>query len=1313
MSSIKPPGSLQPSNLTINDFQLWLEAFNDYVEIAHEKADDVKKKKLFLAVGGLELRRLVNGLNLDDNSFETMVRAVKHHFQPVKNVVLERHKFFSLTRSGTEDIQSFMLRLKTAANDCDFGSDVIDSFTNQMIRDQLIRGLNNTKITEFLLTHDEMNLQRTIEKAEGMQQAINDSQAICQRIEPVLALNQDRNDIRSEDRPYSNDSEQKGLKFHKQSVERRCNTCKKRGHESKQCYKNARCGFCSKIGHTEDVCWSKRKDQNTHVSASLSLRNDDDKYAYPDSPSASNLKFVDAMFGGRRLKLLIDTGAAFSTIGKRFLSSLDNKVDRSSCSMNAVVADGRTVKVHECVTGELEINSKSIFATLYALDTPTDGILGMDLIPTVGLKLGNDCGLVFNITPNDIVCEYKDIFDKPLAKSSLTGIEPFEIIRLQENSEPKQCALIKMNAKHKDFVEAKVKELLHAGVIVESRSPWRHTPVVVNKSDGSLRMTINYKPVNSTTIADAFPIPNVTDLLNRLSGAKYFSSIDFSQFYHQLPLSPSDQEKTAFCANDRLYQFTRCPFGLKNAVAYCSRLMSKVFEGIENVLIYLDDVLVFGRTKEDHDDTLRRVLQTVREHNLSLNIKKCSFSTTVADFLGHLIENGEVRPDPTRLQPLMEFPLPNNAKALQRYLGMTTYYSKYIEYYSEKSKSLFNKVACFDDWTPAEMQSFELLKEEIKKAVLYLPSLNENLVLRTDASNDTISAILENDEKRPIYFCSRKLSQAERSADIVEKEALAIFWGINRLRMFLLCRKFTILCDHKPLQFIFNNEKCSPKVLRWKLQLQEFNFHVKHCSGASNVVADCLSRINNLDFEPLPIVNESDVIRAQVFDTEVKALIEVLTRKSKIKPEAVKDLTWKARASLKIENGILLHENDRIFVPFSKRLKLLTVAHGCHHGEKATIERLKSRFFWPGMHDACKTFVKECRTCSLTKPKFKDAHMNPVLVKAPLECLACDFFGPLPSSKGNCYGLVVIDVFSRFPFVFPLKNICTANLISKLSEVFALTGFPDAILSDQGTQFESEDFKTFLNKFNIKKLRTNAFHPAGNGICERFNGIFKKSMLSYLTERKRSMTDWTDSVNHCLLDYRTTSHGATGCRPVDLFFSFKSVGYMPSGQSPVDEAVAKDLQSKAKSRYSKTTAKQSYIKGGRVLVHESNRPKFGLRGVEATVIKQFDEHSVLVKNLETGRVFRCSTSRLSPVCTRSVTSQPDSFSSADRQNADESDYSESEAEDNRISVEAETDSDDEVGDDEDDPVPDRWSNRPKRRRQPPNFYGDRRFFHVA
>jgi len=696
-------------------------------------------------------------------------------------------------------------------------------------------------------------------------------------------------------------------------------------------------------------------------------------------------------------------------------------------------------------------------------------------------------------------------------------------------------------------------------------------------------------------------------------------------------LVESDQPKTAFCALGNLYQYTRLPFGLKNAVAYCTRLMKKVFEGFENVVVYVDDLLVFGKDKKEHDENLERVLRRIGEVNLSLNKRKCNFGQRKISFLGYTIEDGKIRPDENRLEPILNFVQPINAKGLQRFLGMAVYYSKYIENFSELSKTLYEKLKLFDDWIPEEIEAFNKIKQNVAKAVLTLPPENDNLVLRTDASNDTISAVLETSKGEPVYFCSRILGMHEKRYDTTEKEALAIYWGITRLKSFLLGKLFTVYSDHKALLYIFENEKASPKILRWNMALQEFNFKVKFCPGKENIVADALTRVNLL--MPLPgeeLISENEIAEAQKYDPECQALVIALTKNYKQKPVEVSDIAWEIRNQLEVHDGLIKSKLGKIFVPYRKRIRVLKVAHSGHIGENHTCENIRNRFLLPNLKSSVHRLISNCRICTMVKPKYQQPPCSPVITQAPLEVLALDFVGPLPASNGFKYLLVAIDHYSRYPFVFPLRDMTTERVIVALKQIFSLVGFPDAILTDRGTSFESHNFKNFLNSFHIKKLRTNTYHPQGNSICERFNGTLKRLLKNYCFERGFEFTSWTRALDQSLLTYRSTRHTVTGYRPADLFFQFKLKGYIPNHYNKdIKQNYNQDLlnKTKTKHRLDQKTYTKDFKVGDKALLQKNELGKWKAKNEEVEIIEKDSPYTVRVKD-KTGAVQNVATSRL-------------------------------------------------------------------------------------
>jgi len=348
----------------------------------------------------------------------------------------------------------------------------------------------------------------------------------------------------------------------------------------------------------------------------------------------------------------------------------------------------------------------------------------------------------------------------------------------------------------------------------------------------------------------------------------------------------------------------------------------------------------------------------------------------------------------------------------------------------------------------------------------------------------------------------------------------------------------------------------------------------------------------------------------------------------------VTEKAWRVRGDLALKDHIIMTEGDRYFVPYRMRLKVLTVGHGAHCGVEQTISRIRSKFFWPGLNEAVKQFVAECRTCALVKPSFISPDASPLLVKSPLEVMACDFIGPLPISFGCKYALVVVDLHSRYPFLFPLTDMKVNSVIKCFKKIFSFVGFPNAILSDRGSNFESYDFKNFLSGFGIKKLRTHAYRPSGNGICERVNGVLKKSMKSYLTERSFSANEWVKSIDHVLLQYRTTPHTVTKCRPVDLMFSFNARGYLPHQPFETSKAVESDLAAKevTKARLDKKSSNRCFAPGEEVIVKDPYGKKFCVEKRVFKILKQIDNFTCEIKDTcSPFSISRISTSRLSKV----------------------------------------------------------------------------------
>ena len=402
----------------------------------------------------------------------------------------------------------------------------------------------------------------------------------------------------------------------------------------------------------------------------------------------------------------------------------------------------------------------------------------------------------------------------------------------------------------RDTIREEIDTMLRMGVIERSTSPYASPVVIVKKKDGKNRFCIDYRRLNAVTVLDNEPIPNMDELISDISDAKYFTKMDLSKGYWQIPVAEQDRSKTAFVTPDGQYEFKVLPFGLVNAPAVFTRMMWKLLDVLPRVVHYIDDVLIYSSSWEQHVDDVRRVLQVLREANLTARPSKCHMGCDSLEFLGHIVGNGEIKPTPEGVGKVLAASRPTTKKEVRSFMGMVGYYRKFIPNMAAiatpltdlTKKDAPSKVR----WEDAQEHAFQTLKERVSKfPILRLPDGDKEFVLRTDASDVGIGGVLMQRHEEglfPVQFASRKLHARERVYPIIERECLAIIWAIKKFDYFLHGRKFRIQTDHFPLAKLSQTQMKNPRVMRWALVLQAHQYHVDIIRGSDNVGADFLSR---------------------------------------------------------------------------------------------------------------------------------------------------------------------------------------------------------------------------------------------------------------------------------------------------------------------------------------------------------------------------------------------------------------------------------------------------------------------------------------
>lgn len=408
---------------------------------------------------------------------------------------------------------------------------------------------------------------------------------------------------------------------------------------------------------------------------------------------------------------------------------------------------------------------------------------------------------------------------------------------------------------HQQEVKTQVDKMLDQNIIRPSTSPWNSPIWIVPKKQDATgkqkwRVVIDYRKLNEITIGDSYPLPNITDILDKLGHSAYFTTLDLASGFHQLELNPKDIPKTAFSTPYGHYEFLRMPFGLKNAPATFQRAMDSVLYGLqgERCFVYLDDIVVFASSLQEHEQKLTEIFDRLRQHGLKIQPDKCEFLRKEVAYLGHIVSNEGVKPNPDKVAAVINFPTPKSCRDIRSFIGLSGYYRRFIPNYSKITKpmtSLLKKDVPFK-WGESQQHSFDTCKKILTSLpLLQYPDFTKEFILTTDASLHAIGGILSQGEvgkDLPIAYASRTLNKAESNYSTIERELLAIVWAVKHFRPYLFGRRFKIVTDHKPLTWLFSIKDPGSHLVRWRLKLEEYDYEIVYKAGKMNTNADALSR---------------------------------------------------------------------------------------------------------------------------------------------------------------------------------------------------------------------------------------------------------------------------------------------------------------------------------------------------------------------------------------------------------------------------------------------------------------------------------------
>jgi hypothetical protein len=713
-----------------------------------------------------------------------------------------------------------------------------------------------------------------------------------------------------------------------------------------------------------------------------------------------------------------------------------------------------------------------------------------------------------------------------------------------------------------NIVKTKVDELLDAGIIKESESDYASPVILVKKKNGDSRLCIDYRALNAITIKDRYPLPNIDDQVSKLAGKRFFTSLDMAQSYHQLLIAPEDTHKTAFVTHQGHYEFTRIPFGLANAPSVFMRFINKLVDSIhiENkhkcqietcsyygtpkteILAFLDDILLPSIDIESGIELLETVLSRLKSENLKLNINKCTFLQNKITYLGHEISPDGIQPGEVKLNAVSQFPVPNNVHEIRQFIGLCSYFRKYINNFAIIARPLTNltKKNTVWVWQDEQSRSFECLKQILcSKPVLALYDSELQTEIHTDACKLGIAGILLQQQTdstvRPVMYFSRVTTREESMYHSYELETLAVVASLQRFRVYIVGKHVKVVTDCTAVRATLTKRDLIPRIARWWLSIQDFDISIEYRPGERMRHVDALSRcpVDAVNINRLETTDWFYTVQSQ--DDKLRLIIDKL-KSGSAESEISNNYTLiDGRLYRKTFNG------NKLVVPTLARWKIVQMHHDNigHVGLQRCMDLIKKDFWFPKMTRFIQKYVTSCLDCAYGKGEHgrKQGMLHPIPKPSePMHMIHIDHLGPFSrTKKGQQYMLVITDAFSKFVIAEPTRTVNSIETIRTLKRVFGLFGYPNRVVTDHGKAFTSRYFKKYATEKQFRHTLNAIACPRANGQVERTNRTILNALRT--VDPSEASNNWANCLPDILWGINNTRNDTTGYKPFDLMFA--------------------------------------------------------------------------------------------------------------------------------------------------------------------------------
>lgn len=783
-------------------------------------------------------------------------------------------------------------------------------------------------------------------------------------------------------------------------------------------------------------------------------------------------------------------------------------------------------------------------------------------------------------------------------------------IDLVEGKTPSWGPIYALSGKELKFLRTWLDEMIAEGKIRPSKSPCSAPLFMVDKDasiekkgqhDDHLRPVVDWRDLNGKTIPNRYPLPLITELQDRLAGARFFTKIDLKSGFNLVRIKRGDEWKTAFRCRYGLFEFTVMHFGLINAPATFQAMVHGVLSDLIDmgVLAYVDDILIYAETLEEHDRIVKEVLKRLKDNHLTIAPKKCVWATTQVVYLGYVVSEHGIAMSKEKVDCILAWQRPSSLKETQSFVGFANFYRRFVKNFSSIARPLTSSMKLERKawkWTVTMEESFNTLKEAFTTApILVHFDPAKPATVETDASDFALGAILsqkgDDDKLHPVAFHSRKLTKPEMNYEIHDKELLAIVDSFFRWRRYLegAEHRVEVFSDHQNLAYFTTAKVLNRRQARWAQELAAYNFIINYRPGKLNGKADVLSRLEQYrpekggdEDQPITSVLKKDHFSqlapaAGTFLLSSARLASISTTPkwnddflAQVKTAAVNDPAYQDALAnpgknRTVQDGVLYHKH-LLWIPDDRTLKdsVLASEHDSgvagHTGMDRTEDLVRRNFWWPDMETTIREYVRTCHECQQNKNPRHGVYglLQPLESHwKPWRSVSMDFITDLPLSNGCDSIWVMVDPFTKMAHFIPLKveGKKTDDLIRIFArEYWRLHGVPSDIISDRDSRFTAHLWKDFLKLVGIKSRMSTAFHPQSDGQTEIINQLLEMYLRAFVNYE---MANWADILPMAEFAYNNARASTTGMSPF-----FANYGYHPAAHNPPTGSGAKNPASR-------------------------------------------------------------------------------------------------------------------------------------------------------